>query len=202
MEALKQRIVSYAARLRKYNARLQRFKQNSLFRSNERAFYSGLLKRNDVVPPAPDISQLKSFWRNIFEKHSLANLNCLWLNDLQSHVNSSRSFVADSPGFTKLCFVDCLRKLRNWAAPGPDGIQGFWIKRFPALHERLLQCYNDMLNDSSTIPSWFTKGRTILLPKSQDTTLPKNFRPITCLNVVYKAMDQLSNSGTHVSLCC
>ena len=43
-----------------------------------------------------------------------------------------------------------------------------------------------MLNDSSTIPSWFTKGRTTLLPKSQDTTLPKNFRLITCLNVVYK----------------
>ena len=156
------------------------------FRNNERAFYSGLLKRNDVVPPAPDISQLKSFRRNIFEKHSVANLNCSWLNDLQSHVNSSRSFVADSPGFTMPCFVDCLRKLRNWAAPGSDGIQGFWIKRFPALHERLLQCYNDMFNDSSTIPSWFTKGRTILLPKSHDTTLPKNFRPITCLNVVYK----------------
>ena len=119
VEALKQRIVSYAAHLRKY------FKQNFLFRSNETAFYSGLLKRNNVVPPAPDISQLKSFWRNIYEKNSLANLNCLWLNDLQSHVNSSRSFVADSPGFTMPCFVDCLRKLCSWAAPGPDGIQGF-----------------------------------------------------------------------------
>ena len=62
VEALKQRIVSYAAPLRKYNARYQCFKQNSLFCSNERAFYSGLLKRNDVVPLATDISQLKSFW--------------------------------------------------------------------------------------------------------------------------------------------
>ena len=118
-------------------------------------------------------TQLKSFWRNTFEKYSPANLNCSWLNDLQSHINSSRSSVADSPGFTMPCFVDCVRKLCNWAAPGPDGVQGFWIKRFPALHERLLQCYNDVLNDSSTIPSWYPKGRTILLSKIQDTTLPK-----------------------------
>ena len=94
--------------------------------------------------------------------------------------------MADAPVFSESSFLNCLRRLRNWAAPGPDGIQGFWFKRFPALHVRLLQCYNDILNDISIIPAWFPKGRTILLPKSHDTTLPKNFRPITCLNVVYK----------------
>jgi len=43
-----------------------------------------------------------------------------------------------------------------------------------------------MLQDSSLIPSWFPKGKTILIPKATDTEQPKNFRPITCLNVLYK----------------
>ena len=43
-----------------------------------------------------------------------------------------------------------------------------------------------MLQDGSVIPVWFPVVRTILIPKSSDTTVPKNFRPITCLNVLYK----------------
>ena len=28
---------------------------------------------------------------------------------------------------------------------------------------------------------WFTQGVTYLLPKSNETNIPKNYRPITCL---------------------
>ena len=29
-------------------------------------------------------------------------------------------------------------------------------------------------------------GRTLLIPKATDLTNPKNYRPITCLNIIYK----------------
>ena len=84
------------------------------------------------------------------------------------------------------CFNGCVSRLRNWAAPGPDGVQGFWIKRFTALRSVIISHFNNMLKDGSLIPSWFPKGKTILIPKASDTEQPKNFRPITCLNILYK----------------
>lgn len=36
------------------------------------------------------------------------------------------------------------------------------------------------------IPVWFAEGRIILISKSSDSFVLKDFRPITCLNVLYK----------------
>jgi len=69
----------------------------------------------------------------------------------------------------------------NWAAPGPDGVQGFWIKKFPSLHSSLLKCFNDILSDVFAIPSWLPIGRTAFIPKNQFSNLAKNYRPITCV---------------------
>ena len=37
-------------------------------------------------------------------------------------------------------------------------------------------------------PKWFTQGVTYLLPKSNETNIPKNYRPITCLPTMYKIL--------------
>ena len=73
------------------------------------------------------------------------------------------------------CFNGCVSRLRNWAAPGPDGVQGFWIKRFTALRSVIVSHFNNMLKDGSLIPSWFPKGKTILIPKASDTEQPRIF---------------------------
>ena len=48
--------------------------------------------------------------------------------------------------------------------------------------------YSAMLHNFSKIPVWFPVGQTILFPNwvIWYYTVPKNFRPITCLNVLYK----------------
>ena len=83
----------------------------------------------------------------------MASLQSVWLDELQSRLNSDKSFVVNSPVVDSDCFVGCLKRMRNWADPGPDGVQGFWIKRFSSLHEVILKCFNDMLSDGSAIPS-------------------------------------------------
>ena len=65
-------------------------------------------------------------------------------------------------------------------------IHGFWIKQFTALKPVLISHFNSMLESGSFIPSWFPSGRAILIPRASDTMQPKNFYPITCLNVLYK----------------
>ena len=44
------------------------------------------------------------------------------------------------------------------------------------------------------IPTWLTQGRTVLLPKTEDVSNLKNYRPIICLNTVYKIFTRMIGS--------
>ena len=83
------------------------------------------------------------------------------------------------------------RKLSNWKAPGPDGLHNFWIKHLPAAHALFAKCFSEALSDREGIPTHLTEGNTYLLYKKGDASDPKNYRPITCLSVVYKLFTAL-----------
>ena len=51
----------------------------------------------------------------------------------------------------------------NCKCPGPDGIKGYWLKNFTALHERIKDQLNDMINNGVQIPKWKTTGKTAFL---------------------------------------
>ena len=53
----------------------------------------------------------------------------------------------------------------NWKSPGPDGVQGYWIKNLTALHERIAVQMNDLLVNGKEVPKWLTTGKTILCQK-------------------------------------
>ena len=71
-------------------------------------------------------------------------------------------------------------------APGPDGVQGYWIKKLTALHERMADHMNDLINNRITIPVWVKTIRTVLCQKDQERgSAVDNYRPISCLLVSY-----------------
>ena len=76
----------------------------------------------------------------------------------------------------------------NWKSPGPDLVQGFWLKNFSSLHERISLQLKECL-DSGFVPSWLTTGRTSLLQKDNSKgNLASNYRPITCLLLIWKLL--------------
>ena len=82
-----------------------------------------------------------------------------------------------------------VKKIPNWKAPGPDGVQGFWLKNLTSLHERIAIQMNDMINNGDTIPAWSTNGRTVLCQKDpQKANAVDNFQPISCLPLMWKLM--------------
>ena len=86
--------------------------------------------------------------------------------------------------------VDALKKriamMANWKAPGPDGVQGYWIKTFRSLHERLATQMMTCL-EKGEVPVWMTRGRTVLIMKDpQRGSEVSNYRPITCLPLLWK----------------
>ena len=83
-----------------------------------------------------------------------------------------------------------VKKLNSWKAPGRDGICGYCWKNFHQAAVLLGRAVWDMLEegDSDNIPTWFVKGRTVLIPKAGCEGRPDQYRPITCLNTAYKPL--------------
>ena len=75
----------------------------------------------------------------------------------------------------------------NWKAPGPEFVQGFWLKHLKSiqgLRRKLKKCL-----ENRNVPMWMTKGRTILLQRDkQKGKAASNYRSITCIYLVWKLL--------------
>ena len=73
-----------------------------------------------------------------------------------------------------------LKKIPNWNIPGPDGVQGFWLKNFTSLHENLVWHLNACLEGETS--RRMTKGKTVLIQKDKSKrNVASDYRSITCL---------------------
>jgi len=84
-----------------------------------------------------------------------------------------------------------LRKSSNWKTPGADGIPNFWLKHLEEVHDDMARNFSTILHNPDQCPHWLTRGITYLLPKTDQTTNPKNYRPITCLPTTYKTLTSI-----------
>ena len=52
---------------------------------------------------------------------------------------------------TKDKMTRVMRKMSNWKTPGPDNVQGYWLKNLTPLHDRLVVHLQECL-DSGVVP--------------------------------------------------
>ena len=50
-------------------------------------------------------------------------------------------------------------RLANWKAPGPDGVQGFWLKKLTSLNDQIAEQVDDVLNGRKAIAEWMMLGK-------------------------------------------
>ena len=67
-----------------------------------------------------------------------------------------------------------IAKTLNWKAPGPDGINNFWIKRFTATHSYLAHHFNQFMEDAGNIPEFLVQGITYLIRKANTVRILPN----------------------------
>ena len=110
--------------------------------------------------------------------------------------------MQDNITITTEMVIAKVKKIPNWKAPGPDGVQGFWLKNLTSLHERIANQINDMINNGEEIPTWLTQGRTALCQKDpQRGSAVNNFRPISCLPLMWKLMTGIISNWTYTMRC-
>ena len=52
----------------------------------------------------------------------------------------------------------------------------------------MAKAYSQIMQDPSLTPEWLVEGTTNLLPKKEETWIPKNYRPIACLPTTFKIL--------------
>ena len=86
---------------------------------------------------------------------------------------------------------------RKWKSPGIDKVPNFWLNSFDSIHNSITNCFNKAMINPELTPKWFTQGVTYLLPKSNETNIPKNYQPITCLPTMYKILTSIITERTY-----
>ncbi|CAI5466455.1 unnamed protein product [Closterium sp. Yama58-4] len=89
--------------------------------------------------------------------------------------------------FSLLEIGKALGQLSRGKTPGPDGLPG---ELFRLYRPRFTPAFHSLLGQQtpSTLPPSMLSGRTVLIPKKSDSTLPENLRPITLMNADYKIL--------------
>ena len=91
IEELKQRIIAIAAKLRRYQGSVDRYRQNRLFENNQRQFYRELDQEEKSCDDQPKAEESKQFWGNIWSQSADHKKDAKWLKNLQSEVNVKKT---------------------------------------------------------------------------------------------------------------
>ena len=90
--------------------------------------------------------------------------------------------------------------MSNWKSPGPDLFKGVCLKSFSSLHERVRLQLKECL-DSGFVLSWLIRGRTSFLQKDKSKgNVASNYRPITCLPLMWKLLTGVLAGQTYAHL--
>ena len=189
IETLKQQIQAKAQKLRRIEKRNKFYRQNTLFKQDAKKFYRELGKKQITVNSPPAIEELEQFWSKIWERNDKHNENAYWIKQQEETFTDVEQQVWVDIDVEETS--SAIKKSSNWKAPGIDKVPNFWIKALTSLHEEIAKSFCDIMKYPNNCPTWLTNGITFLLPKTGDTSDPKNFRPITCLPTMYKILTSI-----------
>ena len=132
----------------------------------------------------PKIEKFEEFWAGIWEDDTKIPQR-KWMNTIARKITEKVTNVQELV-ITEEILYSTVKKQKNWSAPGIYGIPNFYWKMLRGTLSALLRCFNLQVERLDEIPEWLTQGCTVLLPKTEELSNEKNYRPITCLNTCYK----------------
>ncbi|XP_052756188.1 uncharacterized protein LOC128201893 [Galleria mellonella] len=195
LDTLKQKLNAATSRLKRYVNCTLRKKQNSQFINSEKQFYRQLTLNTQNTPTGtntqstvtmPSAEDLHRFWSNIWANPVSHNDAAGWIKTNAQLLDKITAMQYEHVPIQ--VFDDVIKKMHNWKAPGTDNIHNYWYKKFSRLHPILHNHINSFIENPDTIPEFVTEGITYMIPKDQEHQDPGKYRPITCLQNIYKIL--------------
>ena len=109
----------------------------------------------------PDAKEAKIFWTDIWDQEVEDNKDATWLREIKKEMNGKNKKVRVQISQEKLRKIS--KKIPTWKVPGPDGVQGFWLKNFTSLHGNIVWRLNACLEGET--PRWMPERRAVLIQK-------------------------------------
>ena len=169
-------------KLEKYMEKSKRKLDNIMFQKDQRAFFRKLEEKNNRKGQMSEMDKFIEFWGGRWERRENTP-HMPWIEEVKMQLNAMVTSVNDFNMSLETVRKE-VAKRKGWTASGIDGIQNFGWKKFEAAQEALTKVFIDVKKDNNLIPAWLPSGRTVLLPKTDDLSDEKNFRPIMCLNIL------------------
>ncbi|XP_044749653.1 uncharacterized protein LOC123310249 [Coccinella septempunctata] len=184
-DILKQKAKALGNRIKRYNERVTRYKNNQLYYKNQKQFYRQLegIKKTEEEFPTPE--SMHKTWEKIWSSSGEHNDEASWIREAEAE---SDKYNMEQINITENDIKTALKKTNNWSAPGPDAVHNYWWKYFDSTHKRLAEIFQRALTDPTCIPETCTLGISHMIPKGAKNGDPTNYRPITCLPVIYKIL--------------
>ena len=142
-----------------------------MFREDSKRFYRELGKKTFQIEKPPDIGEVRSSGRTYWSRRS----NTMRMS------NGLRTRRKNCSKLTRWEWKDLtveelrvnMTRAAYWKSPGPDRLPNFWIKQFKSLHKSMAEVYFEIVKDPNQTPDWLVEGATNLLPKKEETCIPK-----------------------------
>ena len=166
---------------------------NKKFQLNQKKVFREWRNKKISIKTTSSKTDIETFWSSIWTKSSTHNENATWLKTLEE--NYCKNVTPKDYQINIKTFKEILTSMKNNGAPGPDKINAYAIKKLPSTHKFLVNAFVDAFDNNKPLPNWLVKGKTILLPKNQETGITKNYRPTACLNITYKLYTSLLIPG-------
>ena len=176
-------------KLEKFVEKRKREQENFMFHHDQKGFFRTLESDITREGEMPDMDKFVEFWGGIWEQNERTP-NMPWMEEVKREWHEKVGVVSEFTITDESLKKEVARR-KNWTAPGIDGIQNFWWKKFEPAQKALRRAFVALHANSDMVPEWWPSKRIVLLPKSKDLTDEKNNRPITCLNTSYKILTGL-----------
>ena len=125
---------------------------------------------------------VKDIWDNEKEHER----NAVSLRELRAEKDDMKQNAVNT---TTEMIKEQVKKIPNWKSPGPDGVQGYWLKKLTALHEHIAKQMDNIISNTEDIPKWMTVGTTVLCQKDPGKgNAVDNYRPISFLPLMWKLL--------------
>ena len=144
-------------KLEKYTEKKKRKLDNIMFQKNQRAFFRKLEEKSNQKGQMPEMDKFIEFWGGIWERRENTS-HMPWMEEVKMQLNTKVTSVNDfniSLGTVR----KEVAKRKGWTAPGIDGIQNFWWKKFEAAQEALTKVFIGVKKDNNLIPGYMVAIR-------------------------------------------
>ena len=147
-----------------------------------------------MEPPIKE--DVEKFWKPLYENKKEYNKDATWLQEYKISVNNITG--ATYSEITTKEIESATSEFSNWKSPGWDKLHNFWWDKLTTLRPKAAIAFNKLIVQPENYPDWLTIDQTTLIAKEKPTRNPSNYRPITCLPVMYRISIVTSRMSHHI----